>query len=183
MALGRGLSPRHVGFFVLVAVCGLSMLALMRDSEAEVGREDFRARRELLTVPTRERAYKEVDPLAGLLAEAGPQAQPEAWTARLQREVNLLVSIISGGSNETLTKAAYRPSYFLEANKERAGNREAVLSTWAHDKTFFVTNEPVNTNRVIHLRAEYEKGGRDGLPNKVKGMWKYLYENHVRNSN
>jgi hypothetical protein len=165
----------------------------MRGSEAEVGREDLRAHRELLTVPTREAAYGEVDPLSALVKEEALSRAAAAATAggydkgsfaaRLQRQVNLLVSIISGGSNETLTKAAYRPSYFLDANKERAGNREAVLKTWAHDKTYFVTNEPVNTNQIIHLHPDFERGGRDGLPNKVKGMWMYLYDHHVRDSN
>lgn len=187
----RNLNARQAAFIAVLVVSALSLLVLMRGSEAQAGRADLRARRELLTVPTREAAYGEVDPLIALLRDealshgggAGGGYDKASLTARLQRQVNLLVSIISGGSNETLTKAAYRPSYFLDANKERVGNREAVLKTWAHDRTYFVTNEPVNTNHIIHLRPEFELGGRDGLPNKVKGMWTYLYDHHVRDSN
>lgn len=174
------LTSRHATFLLVVAVAALSLVVLMRNGEAEASLQETRAHREVLTVPSREMGYKQVDPLEQLKRAA---AAENNIAAQLSSQVNLLVSIISGGSNETLKRAAYRPSYFLNANKERAGNREAVLRTWATEKTFFVTNEAVDTDRVIHLKPEFELGGRDGLPNKVKGMWQHLYEHYNHDSN
>jgi hypothetical protein len=87
----------------------------------------------------------------------------------------ILIAVISGGSNETLFKAAYRPNVNLEANKERARNRDAILATFAHNATYFVTHEAVQTTRVVRLDARFERKGRDGLPEKAMAMWQRLH--------
>jgi hypothetical protein len=88
----------------------------------------------------------------------------------------LLVAIISGGSNESLTKAFWRPNVNLKANLERAANRDAILATWASNHTYFVTHEDVDTTRVVSLSAKAEIGGRDALPRKSMRMWQQLWE-------
>ena len=87
----------------------------------------------------------------------------------------LLVAIISGGSNESLSKAFWRPNVNLKANLERAANRDAILATWASDHTYFVTHEEVNTSRIVSLSAKAEVGGRDALPRKSMRMWQQLW--------
>ena len=82
---------------------------------------------------------------------------------------SLLIAIISGGSNETLSHARFRPMVNVHANKERASNRDACYDTYGNSDLVFVTGEsvPAGAQRV-QLDSKYETGGRDGLPYKVR---------------
>eukprot|EP00045_Choanoeca_perplexa_P017390 m.251998 g.251998 ORF g.251998 m.251998 type:complete len:1134 (+) comp17524_c0_seq5:146-3547(+) len=109
-------------------------------------------------------------------AVMGPELTLTMQRNAAHTKSRLLVAIISGGSNESLSKAFWRPNVNLEANKERAANRDAILATWASDHTYFVTHEEVDTTRIVSLSAKAEVGGRDALPRKSMRMWQQLWE-------
>lgn len=95
---------------------------------------------------------------------------------RIEPEIKLLIAIISGGSNESLTRARFRPMVNVRANEEREANRKACYETYGSNSLLFFTNEaiPLHAKRAV-LDRQYELGGRDGLPYKVLWTMRSFY--------
>ncbi len=93
----------------------------------------------------------------------------------------LLVAVISGGSNDSLSVSPLDRRLGVLANELRTANREAVLATWGAQDTLFATSESLSRPEVrLALPSWVEEGGREGLPVKVKHMWTSLFETHTR---